>query len=129
MKKLLLLAAVFVTATFTAQAGDRFGKWAAPFEPLTPRTLKAAEECHVGGGSVALVCTDCKSVNKAADKDTLAKMFKDGETHQCSGCKGVITVKSSKAGRDHTTEYTHECSKCAKNSTTCAMHPKKADKK
>jgi len=121
MKTLLTIVAAIFAASFSAQADSKvFGDW----KPITPSTLKAAQECHTGGASVAMTCKDCKSVNTGADKKFLASMFKEGATHGCSGCKGIVTVKSSKAGRDKTAEYTHECSKCAKESATCASHPK-----
>ena len=124
MKKLLLLVAVLMAATFTAHAGKDFAPWAPGFTPLTPRTLAAAEACHDGGGAVALVCKDCKATNKASDKAGLAKMFEKDATHDCSGCGGKITVKQSMSKTGGTAEYHHTCSKCAKNSTTCAMHAK-----
>ena len=121
MKKLITIIAALIAVSFSAQADSKvFADW----KPITPRTLKAAEECHAGGAAVAMTCKDCKTVNNSHDKKFLASMFKEGATHECSGCKGIVTVKSTKAGRDNTTEYTHECSKCAKDSATCSMHPK-----
>jgi len=121
MKTLLTIVAAIFAVSFSAQADSKvFQDW----KPITPRTLKAAQECHAGGASVALTCKDCKTVNTSKEKNYLASMFKEGATHGCSGCKGIITVKATKAGRDKTTEYSHECSKCAKDSATCASHPK-----
>ena len=126
MKKLLILVAVLMAATFTAQAAPpTFGPWALGYKPMTPRTLTAAEACHDGGGNVALVCKDCKSVNKASDKKGLAKLFEAKATHGCSGCGGKITVHQVMSGKGGAgAEYTHTCSKCAKDSTTCASHAK-----
>ena len=125
MKKLLILVAVLMAATFTAHAGKDFAPWAPGFVPVAPRTLAAAEACHDGGGSVALVCKDCKAVNKASDKKGLAKMFEAKATHDCAGCGGKITVHQSVSkASPQSMEYHHTCSKCAKDSTTCAMHPK-----
>ncbi len=111
-----------MAATFTAKAGPPFSK---DWTPITPRTLSAAQACHEGGQPVALVCKDCKSVNQAPDKKGLAKFFAKDATHDCSGCGGKITVhQTSSKASPQSFEYHHTCSKCAKDSTTCAMHPK-----
>ncbi len=121
MKTLLTLAMAILVTTFTAKAGPPFTpNWT----PIQPRTLAAAEACHKGGEAVALVCKDCKSVNEAPKKG-LAAFFKADSTHGCSGCGGKITVKNAMSGKGLTTgEYTHVCSKCSKDSTTCSKHAK-----
>ena len=50
MKTLMTLVAAIFAVSFSAQADSKvFADW----KPITPRTLKAAQECHSGGGSVA----------------------------------------------------------------------------
>ena len=52
-------------------------------------------------------------------------MFEAKATHDCSGCGGKITDhQSGSKASPQSFEYHHTYSKCAKDSTTCAMHAK-----
>jgi len=90
-------------------------------------TAKQAEECCDAGGKVAFSCKDCKVLNETGDKKKAAALFDKNATHECSGCKGKVTVRQVGAGKGPTEiKFTHDCSKCGKESAfTCATHVKK----
>ena len=90
-------------------------------------TAKEAAECCDAGGKVAFSCKDCKVLNEVTGKKKVAALFDKNATHECSGCKGKVTVRQVGAGKGPTEiKYTHDCTKCGKESAfTCAMHVKK----
>ena len=84
-------------------------------------------DCCLPKEKVALACKDCKTVNEKSgeDKKGIPAWFKADSTHDCSGCKGVITVKSGTAKSGPAAESKHVCSKCGPDSAmTCATHKK-----
>lgn len=120
MKTTRILLAVLATV-ITAKADSP--NWPRkPWEPI--KTKKEAETCCAAGGKVALACPDCKTLNEKTDKKGFAGWFKADSTHDCSGCKGVITVRQIGAGKVTDAQYKHECSKCKTGVFTCAAHKK-----
>lgn len=93
------------------------------------KTKAQAEDCCKADAKVALACKDCKTVNEkpGSDKKGILSWFEADSTHDCDGCKGKITVKQIGAGKVQDAQYTHECSKCGKDSAfTCSTHSKHA---
>ena len=128
----MLLAAIFAAFlgnTQGAPAFQGFSEWARNFDNRVT-TEKAAMECCLPKEKVALVCKGCKTVNEKSgeDKKGVANWFKAGSMHDCSGCKGKITVRQIPAGQGTSTsisEYKHVCSKCGADSAlVCATHKK-----
>lgn len=121
------LCAAFIATS--ALAGPGPGTWPPNF-PTHVKTKKQAEECCLPNQKVALACVDCKTVSEKGgeDKKGILSWFKPDSMHDCSGCKGRITVKYPTSGKGNpTSEYKHECSKCGKDSAyTCATHSKAA---
>lgn len=119
-----LAAAVFASS---AIAGPGPGTWPPNF-PTHVKSKKQAEECCLPKQKVALACVDCKTVNEKSgeDKKGILSWFKADSMHDCSGCKGKITVKYPTSGKGNPwTEYKHVCSKCGPDSAyTCATHKK-----
>ena len=105
---------------------------AGPDWPPAPWTRIAnrpqAEDCCKAGGKVAIACTDCKAINETGDAKKAASFFDKNAKHECSGCKGTMTVKQLGGGKGPVdVKSTHECSKCGKDSAfTCATHVKGA---
>lgn len=105
---------------------------AGPLWPAEPwqkiLTKKDADSCCAAGGKVAIACKDCKTINETGDKKVAASFFDKDATHNCSGCKGKMTVKHLGGGKGPLdVKITHECSKCGKDSgMTCATHVKGA---
>ena len=94
--------------------------------PTVVKSKAEAMECCLPKEKVALACTDCKTVTEkpGEDKKGVAAWFAPDSMHDCSGCKGKITVKQLGKG-PATGSYTHTCSKCGENSAyTCATHKK-----
>jgi len=91
-------------------------------------TAKQAEDCCDEGGKVAITCKDCKVMDETSDKKKAASFFDKNATHECSGCKGKLTVRQVGAGKGPTeVKYTHDCTKCGKGTAfTCATHVKGA---
>ncbi len=116
----MVLAALTVTS---------FG--AGPEWPPAPWTRiankKEADVCCAAGGKVAIACKDCKTVSETGDKAKAAAFFDKDATHDCSGCKGKVTVKQLGGGKGPLDiKKTHVCSKCGPDSAmTCATHVKK----
>ena len=98
----------------------------APWQRIA--NARQAEDCCDAGGKVAITCKDCKVLNETSDKKKAASFFDKNATHECSGCKGKITVRQVGAGKGPTEiKYTHDCTKCGKESAfTCATHVKGA---
>ena len=123
---LAALFAAFVSTTHAGPPGLPFGEWRG-FAANRITTEKAAEDCcAVPKVKVALVCNDCKTANEKSGEDKKGVMgwFKADSMHDCSGCKGKITVGlPTKGGR--AAEYTHTCSKCGADSAlVCSSHKK-----
>jgi hypothetical protein len=103
---------------------------AGPDWPPAPWTRIAnrpqAEDCCKAGGKVAIACTDCKTITDTADAKKASAFFDKNARHDCSGCKGTMTVKQLGGGKGPVdVKSTHECSKCGKDSAmTCATHVK-----
>jgi len=120
------LFAAFVTTTHAGPPGLPYNDWRGyTVNPI--KTEKAAEDCcAVPKVKLALVCNDCKTVSEKSgeDKKGVLGWFKADSMHDCSGCKGKITVGlPTKGGR--AAEYTHTCSKCGANSAVvCSNHKK-----
>ena len=118
-------AAMFTTS---AIAGPGPGTWPTGF-PTHVKTKAEAEACCLPKEKVALACKDCKtSAEKDGenDKKGILAWFAPDSKHDCTGCGGKITVKTTGGGKGPTvSEYTHTCSKCGDNSAyTCATHKK-----
>jgi len=122
----LHLALAIGAAMFTTTAmADGPRNWPTGF-PTNVKTKEQAEKCCVPKAKVALACKDCKTVNEKGgeDKKGILGWFKADSTHDCSGCKGKITVHEIPGGKvPAMTEYKHVCSKCGPESAfTCATH-------
>ena len=126
MKNIIILAAIALTA-ITSNASP--ANWP-PTYLDRPITSKAeAEDCCKADAKVALVCKDCKTTNEkpGTDKKGILSWFEADSMHDCDGCKGKITVKQIAGGKVQDARYSHECSKCGKNSaSTCSTHAKQA---
>ncbi len=118
----LLLAALF--ATVIAAQADSPSWPRAPFKPI--KTVQQADDCCAEGGKVALACPDCKTLNETGDKKAAAAFFDKNASHDCSGCKGKISVRQIGSGKVTDVETKHECSKCKTGAFTCATHVKGA---
>ena len=122
----LALGAAMFTTSVMAGPGPG-GGWPTGF-PTVVKTKAEAMTCCLPKEKVALVCKDCKTVNEKSgeDKKSVASWFKADSTHDCSGCKGKITVRQIPAGQGTSTsisEYKHVCSKCGPESAmTCSTH-------
>ena len=125
----LLIAALFAVATTNANAGPGGGSgaWPPGYQDKRVTTHEQAMACCVPDAKVALACKDCKTVNEkdGKDKKGILSWFKADSTHDCSGCKGVITVKQVGAGKVTDVQSKHVCSKCGADSAfTCSTHAK-----
>jgi hypothetical protein len=127
----IFTAALFAAFISTTYAGpDPANRWPTGF-PTRVTTKAAAEDCCQPKEKVALACKDCKTVNEkpGEEKSGILGWFKADSMHDCSGCKGKITVKQLPTGQGTSTsigEYKHVCSKCGPDSAfTCATHKKK----
>jgi phage FluMu protein Com len=119
----ILIAALLAATVITAQADSP--NWPrTPYKPI--KTVQQAADCCEQGGTVAIACPDCKTLNETKDKAGAAKFFDKSATHECSGCKGKISVKQIGSGKVQDVEYKHECSKCKTGAFTCATHVKGA---
>lgn len=121
-KSLLLVVALLAACITAGQAGPS-KNW--PWENNTHIKSKDQAEKLVVGTKVALACPDCKTVTeqKVDDKKSFLSWFKADSKHDCSGCKGQISLKSLGGGKNTTPEYVHVCSKCTKDSPfTCSGH-------
>lgn len=126
----IIIAALFAAFVTTSHAGPPSPLWPDWESRLGNRvaTEKAAEDCcKVEGVKVALVCKDCKSVTEkpGTEKKGVMGWFKADSMHDCSGCKGKITVGLPKNSGGRDAQYTHTCSKCGANSAVvCGNHKK-----
>lgn len=120
--KSILIASAMLGLTSISNAGPAKNF---PVDYNFPVKSQAEAEKLPVKANIALVCKDCKTVVDSCCVDdkpkTFLSWFKSEETHECSGCKGVIkfvgTSKNPAATRSH------ECSKCGKDSAyTCADH-------
>ena len=126
MKILNLIIAIAATAIASSSFAAGPDWPPAPWKRIS--TAKEATDCCEGGGKVAYTCKDCKVLNEITDKKKAASLFDPKATHECSGCKGKITVRQVGAGKGPIdVKYTHDCTKCGKESAfTCATHVKGA---
>jgi hypothetical protein len=121
--KLILPLAAIATLVTTTYGGP--SNWPQQY-PTRVKTEQQARDCCKPGAKVALACKDCKTVAAKSGEDTKGVLawFKQGSTHDCSGCSGKIAVKQ--AGGDKgpkIAEVKHVCSKCGSDSAfTCATH-------
>jgi hypothetical protein len=124
--KAFKLTIAAIAASFTMSCFAAGPDWPpAPWTRIANK--KEATSCCDEGGKVAIACPDCKSINETADKKVAGSFFDKNATHDCSGCKGKMTVKQLGGGKGPVdVKTTHECSKCGKDSPfTCATHVKK----
>jgi hypothetical protein len=121
---LAVAAALFSTSAF---AGPGPGNFPAGF-PTQVKSKAEAMECCKPGQKLALACKDCKTAieKTGEEKKTIASWFSPDDTHNCSGCGGKISLKTTGGGKGPTiSSYTHTCTKCGANSAyTCATHKK-----
>ena len=121
---LAIAAAMFTTS---AIAGPGPGTWPTGF-PTVVKSEKEAMDCCLPKEKVALACKDCKTVTekRGEEKKGIAAWFAPDSMHDCSGCKGKLTVKHVGGDKGGTiTEYSHTCTKCGdKSAYTCATHKK-----
>jgi hypothetical protein len=124
LKLTLLLGTAVAAMNITALAGPS-GPWPTGY-PTRVKTKETALKCCLPGEKVALACKDCKTVNakNGEDKKGVLAWFKPDSMHDCSGCKGKITVKYAASGKGAPYgTYSHVCSKCGPDSAyTCATH-------
>ncbi len=123
----IIIAALFAAFLTTSYAGPTGTPgWPNGYPSYVTTTKEAEDCCKEAGAKVALACKDCKTVNEKGgeDKKGILGWFKADSMHDCSGCKGKITVgPPAKGGR--AAEYTHTCSKCGANSAyVCSTHKK-----
>lgn len=114
-----LVAGVFATLSLTAVAGPGIKDF-----PRHLETEKDAMDCCKGGGTVALVCKDCKTVQTTKQAKGVASWFKPNATHGCSGCGSKITVQQAPGGKGAAyPKVEHVCSKCGpKSPYICTDH-------
>ena len=127
----ITLALAIAAAIFTNSAiADPPYRWPAGY-PTRVTTKEAAEQCCQPKEKVALVCKDCKTVTEkpGEEKKGILGWFKADSKHDCTGCKGTVTVRQIPTGQGTSTsigEYKHVCSKCGPESAyTCATHKKR----
>ncbi len=125
LTKLHLALTIGAAILTTSAMADGPRNWPTGF-PTVVKTEAAVMKCCLPKEKVALACQDCKTVNEkpGEDKKGILGWFKADSTHDCSGCKGKVTVKQVGAGKGPTlSEYKHVCSKCGPDSAfTCATH-------
>jgi hypothetical protein len=128
LKLSLLLGTAVAAMNLTAFAGPGpgGGTWPPKYAKQV-KTKAEAEACCLPKEKVALACKDCKTVNEKdgeKDKKGILSWFAPDDKHDCSGCGGKITLKTTGGGKGPTvSEYTHTCSKCGdKSAFTCATH-------
>lgn len=111
--------------TTSAIAGPGPGTWPTGY-PTAVKSKPEAMACCLPKEKVALACKDCKTVTEKSGKDKkgIASWFAPDSTHDCSGCGGKVTLKTTGGGKGPTlAAYTHVCSKCGpKSAYTCATH-------
>lgn len=85
---------------------------------LSQITTTDEERSLKPGDSVAMVCTQCKSVVylnlDRASKEALSPLEQD---HPCPGCKA--NIKRVRVGKSHQTKIIHVCEKCGEDSVFC----------
>jgi hypothetical protein len=125
LKLTLLLSSFAVATNLSALAGPGPGDWPRNF-PTVIKSKQQALECCVPKEKVALACKDCKTVQekKGEDKKGVMSWFAPDQKHDCSGCGGKLTLRTTGGGKGPLlTQYTHVCTKCGdKSAYTCATH-------
>ena len=123
----MLKSTITILAALTLTSLGAGPDWPpAPWQRIS--SAKQADEVAEAGGKIAYACKDCKVLNEVSDKKKAASLFDKNATHECSECKGKITVRQVGAGKGPVeVKHTHDCSKCGKESAfTCATHVKGA---
>ncbi len=118
---LAISSALFATSSFAGPPPS----WPSNY-PTVVKSKEEALKCCLPKEKVALACKDCKTVSEKGgdDKKGILAWFAPDSKHDCSGCGGKITLKTTGGGKGPTiTEHSHTCSKCGDNSAyTCATH-------
>src|SRR3954471_4159792 len=92
----LILAGAAALVSSSAFAGPGPGSFPVGF-PTQVKTKEQAMDCCKPGEKLALACKDCKTATEKTgeEKKTIASWFSAGDTHDCSGCGGKITLKAT----------------------------------
>ena len=121
----LALAAGMFTTSAIAGPGPR-----GPSDfPQKITTKEEAVTCCTAKANVAMACTSCKTLDvKEGEKDKkgIAAWFAPDAKHDCPGCGGKISLKTTGGGKGPAlSEYKHTCSKCGPDSAyVCTDHKK-----
>ena len=84
---------------------------------MTHIKTQAEAEALKPGDSIAMVCSMCKivTVHPVGNDKSHVEMMTVGNTHTCSSCSGMVTVKGTGKGEGKHQEVKHVCGKCGED--------------